>query len=487
MQTHGIGQRLGLRMESVNFIHDVNILRKTLKSVYESSTDLQLLNNEVDKLPKNCRVQVLPVVWRHLLDFPKQSFKQNSEQDLTDADYDEEYPSLESITVEGVPAIRQLISDLALDILLYQSAYREHIASIVQQECNRVYDLFIERNQNFRGKVSMIGHSLGSAIVFDILCRQRDANLAPLSLHKPRTSISQRLKESKHHDSDFGLKFEVEDFYCLGSPLGLYQMLKGRKIAGRSALKSLPKASPLNADTLEDPFLGPASMQAKSREAELVHIGISSPKCGQLFNIFHPADPIAYRIEPLVSNAMSPLKPQPLPYTKKGIFGVQGQGFSNIGAMVSQSVGGMWSNLTSGVASSLLNRSLGLTGDGQLSSIQTSAASQLQVRRDNSLSAGGGTNITAGGVVSEERRPTEDHPPTLLDADKVTLFAEFEKKRKALESDESYDFGESPEWMEAERRSRRLRLEEAKIRALNSNGRVDYSIQEYVAFHIGVF
>ena len=72
-------------MESINFIHDVNVLRKTLKSVYDSSPDLQALNNEVEKLPKNCRVQVLPVVWRHLLDFPKQSFKQNNkEKDLTE-------------------------------------------------------------------------------------------------------------------------------------------------------------------------------------------------------------------------------------------------------------------------------------------------------------------------------------------------------------------------------------------------------------------
>ena len=476
IQTHGIGQRLGLRMKSLNFIHDVNVLRKTLKSVYEASPDLQALNNEVDKLPKNCRVQVLPVVWRHLLDFPKQRFKQNSEQDLTDEDYDDEYPSLENITVEGVPAVRQLMSDLALDILLYQSAYREHIASIVQQECNRVYELFIERNPNFHGKVSMIGHSLGSAILFDILCRQKDANVAPQSFHKPRRSVSQGPKENKH-ELDFGLKFDIEDFYCLGSPLGLYQMLKGRKISGRSALSALPKTSPLNPDALEDPFLGPASIQAKSREPELVHIGISSPKCAQLFNIFHPADPIAYRVEPLISNAMSPLKPQPLPYTKKGIFGAQGQGFSNIGAMVSQSVGGMWTNLTSGVASSLLNRSLGLTGDGQVSS-QTSSAPLLQARRENSLSAGGGTNIAAGGVLSEEKRATEEHPPTLLDENKVTLYAEFEKKQKALRSDDSRDLGESPEWMEAERRSRRLRVEEAKIRALNSNGRVDFSIQE---------
>lgn len=131
--THGIGQRLGMRSvvkfflskdnegltnvsrtESVNFIHDVNVLRQTLKSVYANSADLQALNSEIDKLPKNCRLQVLPVCWRHLLDFPRKGVRQaRKEHDLGDAFGDEEeYPSLEDITVEGVPFVRSLITDL---------------------------------------------------------------------------------------------------------------------------------------------------------------------------------------------------------------------------------------------------------------------------------------------------------------------------------------------------------------------------------------
>ena len=47
------------RTESVNFIHDVNVLRKTLKTVYGSSADLQALNSEIDKLPKNCTGSLL--------------------------------------------------------------------------------------------------------------------------------------------------------------------------------------------------------------------------------------------------------------------------------------------------------------------------------------------------------------------------------------------------------------------------------------------
>lgn len=482
--THGIGQRLGLRMESVNFIHDVNVLRKNIKSVYETSPDLQALNSEVDKLPKNCRVQVLPVVWRHLLDFPKQSFKQNRrEQDLTDADTfgdDEDYPSLNDITVEGVPAIRNLITDLALDILLYQSAYREHIAGIVQLECNRIFELFMQRNPHFNGKVSLIGHSLGSAILFDILCRQKEAN-KPIT-HGRHRSRSQRhiTNLTKDHSQDLGLNFDVEDFFCLGSPLGLYQMLKGRRIAGRRAIHTPPTESPFFSESMDDPFLGAPSTQsdaaAADKDTEILSITVSSPKCRQLFNIFHPADPIAYRIEPLITPAMACLKPQALPYTKRGIFG-PGQGLTGIGARVGQSVSGFWSNITSGVASSLLNRSLGLTGDGQISSSQPLAAPQVQPIRT-------GTKITAGGLIgssSEASTSTstgDQHPPTLIDSEIETLYAGFQKRRKSLRSDGSRDLGESPEWQESIKRARRLRREEAKVRALNSTGRVDFSIQE---------
>jgi len=209
--THGIGQRLGMRMESINFIHDVNTMRKSFKQVYAASPDLQALNSEVESDTKNNRIQVIPIVWRHLLDFPQQSLKHNrKEHDLGDLDHeDHEYPNLEDITVEGVPAVRNFLTDLALDILLYQSpAYKGHISRIVVNEMNRVYRLYKERNPNFKGKVSLVGHSLGSAIMFDILCIQKDAQ----SRMGGPSSKAQRQTEE-------GLKldFEVEDFYALGT------------------------------------------------------------------------------------------------------------------------------------------------------------------------------------------------------------------------------------------------------------------------------
>jgi hypothetical protein len=428
-----------------------------------------------------------------MLDFPKQSLKQNRrELDMTDADnYDEEYPNLADITVDGVPAVRNLITDLAMDVLLYQSAYREHIAGIVQRECNAIYKLFKERNPSFNGRVSLIGHSLGSAILFDILCRQKDRKPA---ISRPLRHYSKSSKGSISHNdpSEFSLDFDCENFFCLGSPIALFQMLKGRTIAARNTERGKPAESPFDTEFMDDPFLGAASTgpsgeQARSRE--ILPITVSSPKCRELYNIFHPTDPISYRVEPLISPAMASMKPQPLPYTKKGLFGAQG-----IGARMGQSVGTFWSSFTSGVASSLLNRSLGITGEDQ--ALPTPAKGPLQTQSLKSRlpmsagkTSGEGTEISGPTAISDEqkRQIAEDtvkagqsglNLPTLIDSEMETLYSGFEKRRKSHKSDESRDLGQSSDWHEAEERAKKLKREEAKVRALNSNGRVDYSIQE---------
>lgn len=76
-------------MESVNFVHDVNMMRKTFKSVYAASEDLKALNSESGTGPGNCRVQILPVCWRHLLEFPRRREKKN-EHDVADANDEDE-------------------------------------------------------------------------------------------------------------------------------------------------------------------------------------------------------------------------------------------------------------------------------------------------------------------------------------------------------------------------------------------------------------
>ena len=42
----------------------------------------------------------------------------------------------------------------------------------VASEMNRMLDLFRQRNPSFTGNVSVMGHSLGSCILFDLLYHQ---------------------------------------------------------------------------------------------------------------------------------------------------------------------------------------------------------------------------------------------------------------------------------------------------------------------------
>ncbi|KAI2640011.1 DDHD domain-containing protein [Xylaria nigripes] len=498
--THGIGQLLSMRMESVNFVHDVNMLRKTLKAVYAHSEDLKALNSDKEDGPGNCKIQVLPVCWRHLLDFPKRREKKG-ETDLGDMTHEEnEYPSLEDITIEGMAFARSLISDLALDVLLYQSAYREQITEIVLMESNRIYQLFLERNPDFKGKVHIIGHSLGSAIMFDILCRQRESDRSLEPLRNPLRFWN--TPEPPETSKGISFNFDVEDLYCLGSPVGLFQMLKGRTIAARHQPSAAPSESPLNTAYLEDSFLTTTTPpgQQVSGVTNLPYC-VSSPKVAQLFNIFHPSDPIAYRLEPLVSPAMSSLKPQALPYTKKGILGaVAPQGLSGLGVMVGQSVSGLWSSFSAGIASSLLNRSLGLSNEDIANfnaanpPANSSSAASANAAAAAAANAGKGVgNIAAqtdktearmktpagegvSGLSSSASDSSNSKDSTLIDNDLETLYARFQKKRFDEPKDDAREGAEAR--TAEELKAQKLRREEAKIRALNWNGRLDYSIQE---------
>ncbi|TGJ88763.1 hypothetical protein E0Z10_g65 [Xylaria hypoxylon] len=512
--THGIGQLLSLRMESVNFVHDVNLLRKTLKGVYAHSEDLKALNSDKVDGPGNSKIQVLPVCWRHLLDFPKRQEKKG-ETDLGDvAEEEDEYPSLEDITIEGMAFARSLISDLALDVLLYQSSYREQITQIVLKESNRIYKLFLERNPEFKGKVHIIGHSLGSAVMFDILCRQKQPAKSIEPLRNPlKFWPSQERSETSKDTKDISFDFRVEDLYCLGSPVGLFQMLKGRTIAARHQPNAAPSESPLSPTYMEDPFLSASSTSGQKVSAVTgLPSSVSSPKVAQLFNIFHPSDPIAYRLEPLVSPAMSSLKPQALPYIKKGIFGaVSPQGLSGIGVKVGQSVSGLWSSFSAGIASSLLNRSLGLSNEDIANFNAANSSTNASPLPNPGQAVANSQIISSGAVVpnpaaqsekTDARKKalarqntsglssTDPSTPdsnngknsTLIDDDLETLYARFQKKRVEEHKDslsraeEGQELGEA--WAAEELKAQKLRKEELKVRALNWNGRIDYTIQE---------
>ncbi|EMG50897.1 hypothetical protein G210_0035 [Candida maltosa Xu316] len=260
---HGIGQVLGSKYESVNFTHNINILRNTMRRVFEENSDYQKLAYQDGEISThNNRVQVLPISWRHRIGFnPQQKF---------DKDKPSRLPALSQINVEGIKALRDVVGDVVLDVLLfYQPRYLTQIISAVTSELNRVYKLYKERNPNFNGKVHILGHSLGSAIAFDILSGQSNSSRGPLDVEKD-------------------LEFNVENLFLLGSPVGMFKLLEEKNIKG-------------------------GGRNATTKASDYV-----SPKCKNLYNIFHPCDPVAYRIEPLVSPQYGNFRPANVQFAVKG-------------------------------------------------------------------------------------------------------------------------------------------------------------------------
>lgn len=266
---------------------------------------------------------------------------------------------------------------------------------------SRVYALFKERNPSFKGKVSILGHSLGSAIAFDILCRQ------------PTESDEISIPSESQLDQKLALEFPVENFYAVGSPIGLFQMLRGKNIAARSQLKTTDVPfSPLAADH-PDFFDGPPA---------------SYPKVRNLFNIFHPSDPVSYRIEPLISKHAAKLRPYPMQYTKAGIR-QQLVGLSSIPQRAFEGATSYWGALRSSITNSIVSRSLGY------SELSSPSSSKLKSEIEDEKQR----------VANEISKQHEE-----------TLFAGFEKAWGTKSKTEGSE----------------------KLKALNQSGRIDFAIQE---------
>lgn len=241
LSVHGIGQNLGKKYQYVNFAHTVNLLRNNMKELYKHDESLQKYNKDLDHsdFKKNSRIQVLPITWRHTIGFNTEATSTNEADTL---------PTLRDITVEGILPLRKLLSDIGLDILLYgEEFYLDRILQNVCDQLNSIFKKFKENNPDYSGRVSLLGHSLGSLVIFDLL--------------------SQTTK--------FPLDFEVDNFFAIGSPIGVFKLIQRTNIG--------------------------------SSNSEHKH---QTPACKNLFNLFHPCDPIAYRMEPLIDKTAGEYEPE---------------------------------------------------------------------------------------------------------------------------------------------------------------------------------
>ncbi|XP_076641508.1 phospholipase DDHD1 isoform X1 [Halictus rubicundus] len=192
----------------------------------------------------NYRVEFFPVEWRSSLKL--------------DGDI------VEAITPYSVLSIRHLLNSSAMDILYYTSPlYGGEVRAGLQKELNRLYFMFASRHPGWKGKVSILAHSLGCVIVYDIVTGWMGPDTRPPS---PETQevLLQRLQ------------FSIENLFCLGSPLSVFLALRTRSPSNRT---------------------------------DVMPQGL----CKRFYNIFHWSDPVAYRMEPLLERGYSKIEPVLIP------------------------------------------------------------------------------------------------------------------------------------------------------------------------------
>ncbi|XP_058527207.1 SEC23-interacting protein isoform X2 [Ochotona princeps] len=148
---HGIGPVCDLRFRSIiECVDDFRVVSlKLLQTHFKKAVDEGRVS----------RVEFLPVPWHSSLG-----------GDATGVDR-----NIKKITLPSIGRFRHFTNETLLDILFYNSpAYCQLIVEKVGMEINRLHALFMSRNPDFKGGVSVAGHSLGSLILFDILSNQKD-------------------------------------------------------------------------------------------------------------------------------------------------------------------------------------------------------------------------------------------------------------------------------------------------------------------------
>jgi hypothetical protein len=81
--------------------------------------------------------------------------------------------SLKATTLTTIPALRELANDVIFDVLMYLTPnFCFEVLECVTDQIIEIYSIFRKTHPDFvsnGGKCSLVGHSLGSVIIWDLL------------------------------------------------------------------------------------------------------------------------------------------------------------------------------------------------------------------------------------------------------------------------------------------------------------------------------
>ncbi|KAK5871402.1 hypothetical protein PBY51_004286 [Eleginops maclovinus] len=365
---HGIGPACDLRFRSI--IQCVNDFRSASLSLLGSHYKRAQQDGQVG------RVEFLPVNWHSAL-----------HGDATGVDED-----IQRITLPSISRLRHFTNDTLLDLFFYNSpTYCQTIVDTVASEINKLHTLFKQRHSEFDGAISVVGHSLGSLILFDLLTNQRNGSNArqgvlsgeSFQLHQDtlqdtltRLGLQQYLDtlQAENLDLESLALCQDSDLRDLGIPLGPRKKIlnyvrkkwlseDSKTRAGRlpPGIQVQPEASSDNDGNQSSAafkrnahfhrtqsvtsaveyeyfdvgigqvsinypqlafhpqtffaFGSPIGMFLTVRGLKHIDPNYTFPTCKSFYNIYHPFDPVAYRIEPMIVTEVD-LEPMLIPHHK---------------------------------------------------------------------------------------------------------------------------------------------------------------------------
>ncbi|KAK9243374.1 DDHD domain-containing protein [Lipomyces tetrasporus] len=302
---HGIGQKLSERVETFDFTYAINAFRVLMAKQHEVMSTSH---------PPSA---VLPINWRRKINFDYEDAATSSSSDENKAAPVHRPFALSDITPNTIPTVRNIISDVLLDIPYYLSKHKSRVLHAVAAEANRVYRLWMRNNPGWQGKISIIGHSLGSVIAVDILSRQPTV---------PPPLGSQN--ENSSEEDELLLEFPVRNLFLAGSPVGFFLLLNRTnlmpRIMSKERLAAIAKNMPnSDDDDLDVDALDPADLDPDSIGID--HGGVYGCLAVEnIYNVVHTSDPIAYRLNPCVDPEYAEKLRQAVlsvPIIRSGIFG----------------------------------------------------------------------------------------------------------------------------------------------------------------------
>ena len=237
---------------------------------------------------------------------------------------------LERLALESIPAVRSVLSDATMDILLYvsQKHFKKILGSVLK-EVLRMHRLFVHWNPEYQGEFSFAAHSLGSVLVADLLSytAQPDNFIAKVSENRKNINTKVNIDDIelfKELAEGHGLPFKVDKFFAMGSPLGIFNLLKHTKPIGCVHSPHINTALQERQRKWKMARKRPGGQEVSDVPAWTVY------NCRLFYNVFHPHDPVAHRFESLTmpTRSINPTcsgsgailqPPLKIPYHKSGL------------------------------------------------------------------------------------------------------------------------------------------------------------------------